>query len=528
MKKKSLNFLGTLLIASMLSSSLYFLPTKKAEAQWAVAEVGPSLVWQGIIAANTTQLAFNAYSDTMKEFVLDGIAGAFAKQIIRSLTQSVVNWINTGFEGSPSFVTNPSSFFLDLADQETGRFLSMTGGPLVDLCSPFSIDLRIALAFRYHPNNRQRYTCTLGTIIQNSKNAIEGASINGFTAGDFSQGRWPAFVSLTTEPQNNVYGAYIQAESELSLRVANLQLQRREEINQGRGFLSWRKCTDSGSEEEYYAKQELANAESGSEEAYYAQQEVDRQRNCEVQTPGSVIAGSLESSLGGPLRELELADELNEIVNALFSQLVTQVLTKGLGTVSGSGAGDPNAYINQIIQENPEAASSISQNLLPNIEGYLSNTRAYKNNKDEALQIVLDIKSTYENAVMCYENKLANQSLTSSQRSSGQYSVNEINSILNRDVTPLAAKLLEEAKDADAKSKILLDIQASSTAAKTVNEIRGPSELYSQLLQSQSLITQKDVSDSQTELDKIKNDTAGMKLDAYRKQQECAVFPTNR
>ena len=96
-----------------------------------------------------------------------------------------------------------------MADQITGDFLAKAGGPLTALCSPFSIDIRIALAFKYHPNVLKKYECTLGKIITNSKNAVKGASINGFTAGDFSQGGWPAFVSLTTEPQNNYIGAYL-------------------------------------------------------------------------------------------------------------------------------------------------------------------------------------------------------------------------------------------------------------------------------------------------------------------------------
>jgi hypothetical protein len=229
MKQKIKKITSSFLILTLLSGSLLSLSLsipQKVEAQYAVVEVGASLVQQIIIATNTTQLAFNAYSDNLKEFVLDGIAGMFAKQIVRQITQSVVNWINSGFEGSPSFVTNPSSFFLDLADQETGRFLAKYGGPLTNLCTPFSIDLRIALAFKYHPYSGQRYACTLGTIISNTTNAVKNSSINGFTAGDFRQGGWPAFVSLTTEPQNNVYGAWIQADTELSLRVANVQIQR--------------------------------------------------------------------------------------------------------------------------------------------------------------------------------------------------------------------------------------------------------------------------------------------------------------
>ncbi len=519
------------LILSMIIPAFSFLNTKKAEAQWSVVEVGPSLVQQTIIAANTTVTSFASYSTQFKEFVLDSIAGMFAKQIIRQLTTSVVNWINSGFEGSPSFITNPSSFFLDLADQETGRFLAKYGGPLTDLCSPFSIDLRISLAFKYHPNIQQRYTCTLGTIINNSKNAVEGASINGFTAGDFSQGGWPAFVSLTTEPQNNIYGAWLQADSELSLRVANLQIQQRDELNQGRGFLSWRKCTKTGNEnsEERATEGTGEGTYAGPERSYEGSGEgYVPEEKCEVQTPGSVIVSALESNVNGPLHELQLADELNEIVNALFAQLVTQVLTKGLGGVSGSGPSDRNAYINQIMQEGPEAANAVNNQMLPNLETYINNTRQYKANKDASLNTILDVKTLYDNTIACYERKISNQNLDSYQISIGQAEINQIEIAITRDVTPLATRLLNEAINADSKLKILLDIQASSTVAKTINDLRAPSDKYSQLLQSQSLISPNAIQISKDELEEVKVTAATLKAVAERKLQECSIFPYRR
>lgn len=518
------------IILSMSFSSFFLLPNK-AQALFGAGDVvfDPTNTAQSTItAANTTASAFSLYSMQFKEFVLDGIAGMFAKQIIRQLTQSVVNWINTGFEGSPSFVTNPSSFFLDLADQETGRFLNKYGGPLADLCSPFSIDLRISLAFKYHPNNGQRYSCTLGTIIGNTQDAIEGASINGFTAGDFRQGGWPAFISLTTEPQNNIYGAWVQADTELSLRVANIQLQRRDELNQGKGFLSWRKCTKTGREnseerategtgEGTYAGPERSFEGSG--EGYVAEED------CEIQTPGSFIVNALESASDGPLHELQLADELNEIVNALFAQLVTQVLTKGLSGASGSGAGDSNAYINQIIQESPEGATKISDQMLPNLATYISNTREYKTQKDASLAAIIDSRVSFDAVKACYTRKLSTENMSNSDRNQGQHEINQVEQKIAQDITPIATRLLGEARAADARLKALLDIQASSTVATTVNELRGPSEKYSQLLQSQNLVSPSAIQAAKTELEEVRITSDNLKQEAQRRMQECALFP---
>src|SRR3989344_7165027 len=425
-----------ILIATLLFSTLFFSVPKKSEAI-AVFDAA-NVVQSTMTAINTTGSAFANYSVQFKEFVLDGLATMLAKQIIRQITSSIVTWINTGFEGSPSFVTNPGAFFLDVADQITGEFLAKTGGPLTALCSPFSIDIRIALSFKYHPNIPKRYTCTLSTIIKESKNAAKNSTINGFTAGDFSQGGWPAFVSLTTEPQNNIYGAYIIADTELSLRVANAQWGKKDEISQGRGFLSWRdpKCKAATKEHNARARQnieamgqEYSNMVEGGGES--GTQQIKSINDCPVQTPGSVIVSSLEANVNGPLHELQLADELNEIVNALFAQLATQILSKGLGGVSkkdSSGKSYLDRTVSEINAENNPQLLKIKTELIKNIATYKKSTITYKNNRDEALNIMLDVKNSYEAVKACYASKAA---ADPSKKSEADAKIAEIDGIIN-------------------------------------------------------------------------------------------------
>jgi len=526
-----------ILTVTIVFSTFGFALPKKVDATGysAVTEVGPSLFQQISTAVSNAATAISSYSTEFKEYVLDPIASGLAKVIIRQITSSVVNWINSGFEGSPSFVTNPGAFFLDVADQITGDFLAKAGGPLTALCSPFSIDIRIALAFKYHPSIQKRYACTLSTIIKNSKNAVEGAtingaSINGFMNGDFNQGGWPAFISLTTEPQNNMYGAYLTAESELSIRVANAQAQQRDEIGQGRGFLSWRKCTDvpvagndefvgpvaPGGEVSAVGSDFIGPVNEGAGQ-------IRKEKVCEVQTPGSVIQGALEANVNGPLHELQLADELNEIVNALFAQLITQILSKGLGAVSGSGPSDSSSYIYEIQNEgngNIDQLNSIRIDLIKNLSTYLDYTIQYKDNKDISLNTVLDVKNSYESAKACYVSKIAtNPSMIQSK-------IDEINSIINTNISPQATKLLGEAQDADKKYQTLLKIRNQANAARTVNEIREPSQEYSQMLQGRNLISSIDIVNSQQELNAVKESMTPLKQDALRKSQDCQLLPS--
>lgn len=491
-----------------------------------------NLVQTTATAVSSAASAASQYSVQLKEYVLDPLASGLAKQVIRQLTNSVVNWINSGFEGSPSFVQNPGSFFLDVADQITGDFLAKTGGPLTNLCSPFSIDIRIALAFKYRPRTLQRYTCTLGTIIQNSKGAVENASINGFTAGDFRQGGWPAFISMTTEPQNNPYSAYLSAESELSWRVGNAQAQQRDELGAGQGFLSWRdpKCIAK-------VKAHQKNVATIKDEDDYLSRASEFENtprtnlDCPVLTPGKVIAGSLQANLDGPLQELQLADEISEIVNALFAQLVTQVLQKGLSTVSTKDASG-TSYLDQTVSELNQEANpqfqSVKAELLKNTDTYKKNTAEYKQARDEALNIMLDIKNNYDTAKSCFETKAANEnSFRGGVRDIALSEISLINSTLTTRVANKALSLLTLAQDADVRLKTLQDIQTATNNAKTLNDLNLPSQKYSQLVQSNTLTSAIDIQNAKADLTVVQSETADLKQDALRKIQKCQALTIN-
>ncbi|MEK7184836.1 MAG: hypothetical protein AAB683_01725 [Patescibacteria group bacterium] len=494
-------------------------------------------IQNALTAANTSISSFSDYSIELKEYVLDGLVVSLLKQVVRQITASVVNWINSGFEGSPAFIQNPGSFFLDVADQITGDFLAKSGGPLSNLCSPFSIDIRLALSFKYHPRIQQRYTCTLGKIIENSKNAVEGASINGFTAGDFKQGGWPAFVSLTTEPQNNPYGAYLTAESELSLRVAGAQIQKKDELNQGRGFLSWQKCTtlntESTAERSYQGTGE--GSYDGPERSFEGTGEgFSPEKRCEIQTPGSVIAGTLDKQLGVPADALNLADEINEVVDALFAQLVTQLLQSGLTALSGSGSGDKSSYLSQIQNEANVANNTQTQQvqdakktLLQNMDTYIKNSTDDKTNKDASLNTIIATKNNYESVKSCYANKISsnNPTLTASQTQSAQSKIVNIDNKITSDIAPQASQLLISAKQADVKLLEITRLKTSITIANTLNELNEPSQKLSLMIQNRTITTGIEVVKSKEEYDAVVVKTSPMNAEAQKMLDECQKFP---
>jgi hypothetical protein len=438
---------GVFIIIAIFVSCSQFVAPQKARAQWVT--ISPtqlvqdllSNIQQSLSAASGAVTAEATTVSTLQQSVLDKIAVAIAKQLLMKITASVVNWINSGFNGSPAFVQNPAAFFENIGDQITGQFIA-SNGVLSSLCSPFSLQIRIALATQQQNLASGRYTCTLSTIIQNGTSGV-----NGFVNGDFSQGGWPAFVALTTVPQNSPSGAYLVSSDDLLQQISKAQNQKQRELNQGGGFLSWQSCTPvpaSGSSNSVGPPADYVSVNSAQN---YASPSVfgtgdtsldsavglttsdvnntisppvtantgiaiNQPENCQTETPGSVIAGALNKHLAVPSEELELANSVNDIINAAFSQLVVVALQKGLSSVSQPGSGNNgNSYIqdlqNQEGTTSPEfvgAQTTALQAMVP----YVTITTQEKQSYGSALASSSFALATLQTAASCYQTTITN------------------------------------------------------------------------------------------------------------------------
>ena len=125
----------------------------------------------GVSAANST-------SQFIKENLLDGIAWAIAKQMVSNMTKSLVNWINSGFQGSPAFITDFNGFLLDALDQVAGTYIQSLGGIGSFICSPFKLDVQAALSINYAQARSGMPSgptaCTLSGIKDNIQNFMQG------------------------------------------------------------------------------------------------------------------------------------------------------------------------------------------------------------------------------------------------------------------------------------------------------------------------------------------------------------------
>ncbi len=319
MLKKLLKTPSTVLLITLIVAGLTLQPfahtgsLKRAEAAFALEGTQ-----QANVFINTVNAQVDTFSAQMtgllqiKEFALDGLLFWFAKMILQSMTQSLLTWINSGFQGSPAFIQDLEAFALDLADQTFGEFISQSN--LAGLCEPFSLDVQIAVtnSFREQQSNAREYEaqCRLSDITNN---------IEGFLNGDFiGGGGWPAWLEMTQRPsENTALGQKFALEARLNAKIAGVEVNERQLLDFGNGFLSVKRCEDP-----------------------------DNPTNCTIETPGQVISEALTFQLSVGPRTLIEADEIDELISALFQQLLNQAL-QGVGGLLGLTDG-PTGFLDQL------------------------------------------------------------------------------------------------------------------------------------------------------------------------------------
>ena len=280
-------------------------------ATWAQEEAADTIPPVPIsdAAMRSKEVGITIFGITIPGVTYDSIAIGIAKITLEEILNETIEWVNNGFEGNPAYATDPAKFFTDIADGIAGDFIA--GSDLGFLCSPFQAQIRLALQ-KYHTQRRQ-FQCTMTGVV---------ANIEAFT-NDFSQGGWDGWFVMTQNDVNNPYGAYIQAQIELDSRIAKALGIQDKQLKWDSGFLSWADCDEE-------------DPDTG-----------ECLQRGPVKTPGKVIESQLEGELGTGIRQLELADELDELINALFTQLLKQLVfgAQGLfseessGGVSGGGGG---------------------------------------------------------------------------------------------------------------------------------------------------------------------------------------------
>ncbi|MEI6345650.1 MAG: hypothetical protein WCO79_00195 [bacterium] len=279
-----------ILLVTLVPSDLPLVAPQKAEAFFgciprppvpAVIPIAVPVLDLGVITI-TTQIGLAQNQITDRKCFLDFIVKTLSRAVVHALVSSIIDWINRGFEGGPTFVTDPAGFFGKIADQEIGRMIDGSG--LGFVCDPFRLQLQLSFL-----RERDRYTapsrCSITGIVKN---------LQGFVGGDFSQGGWPGWISMTSQAQNNPFGSQLMGEEIVAARVTSRQNTAKVTLDWGKGFKS------------------LLSSDGT------------------IKTPGNLINDQLSKATGNELDYLNLAREFDDIVIALANLGISKIMSSGL------------------------------------------------------------------------------------------------------------------------------------------------------------------------------------------------------
>lgn len=447
-------------------------------------------------------------TDTQKNIgcTWKGIAWQIAHTVLHSLTSSVVNWINSGFNGSPSFLTNPDGFFMNVGDQVTGDLIGDAGPLAQSLCQPFALNIRLGLArgqANRDGNDVNQYRCTLNGIIAAQKQAgvnvgvtgtangltlgdiINGnaasstywannsgaLSINGRTASseaaqakadaaqvkDCLNGKYQAcgrngFAAMMTEPQNTADSAWLAAYDDNLRQQAAKKDAVNNDLNRGGGFLSWQSCDNIQSQGPTQSGAPLNQTK----------------KVCTTQTPGSFISSSLSKATGASVDELNMTNDLNQVVSALFSQLLSKTLSGGLFSSTQSSPSYPGmgSYINQLsadpsLQQN---LSSLSSQQAYNVSTYAQPAYQFIGTENQALAALITEKNKYQQVSSCIFTNNDDASTTDS---------NAVDAIVSTEINPAIAAIQASIANASTTiaqiNAIAVQVQNSQSAGDLAN-----------------------------------------------------------
>jgi len=297
----------------------------------------------GITATNTA-------ADTFWKRVLNVAAYAAINIVLQTITNQIIGWI----KGTDSnFVQNLQAEAFRTADAQTGKLLNELTG--VNLCGNIGAFLKLSIGA---PNAafRQRLQCSVTGIVGNFQNFYD----------NFANGGWPAFFSISLEPQNNAYGAFLLTANEQFQRQNGAQQTLQQKLIQGSGFKGFEVAREANcqdvSESDAKALQEStlvqdqtpsAQKRDKPEESIKIERADDGSfmsaKFCDVQydtkTPGKLFADALPAATFSGLRRTELANQIDQgiaqIITALLQRIIKESVSGGQGLFGSRDIGNP-------------------------------------------------------------------------------------------------------------------------------------------------------------------------------------------
>ncbi len=307
-----------------------------------------------------------------KEYWLDHLLWVALKAIINTILRQVTQWIRTGdWGGGPLWFLDVKRWGLEEANRLSGIFLEEYLDPAIYdfLCSPFRQPIYLALT-RQRSNRLTAYSrnymprCTLSTMVNNIGGYIDFMN-------HFSTGGWEAWNSIVSEPNNNPYGAYLDSVMSMEAKTQRGEENAKTESEMQNGYRGQKIC-------------ELFSPQGNYCEEF------------SIDSPGTWVGDTLYMNTTSEIRTLEHADEISELLGALYGMLLQRLMggiggnvTGGnnLGAITGPGATVDSGAINSM--------SNIIQGTIDNQNEYISVLTSTRNTLQNALNTYIAARDAY-------------------------------------------------------------------------------------------------------------------------------------
>lgn len=305
-----------------------------------VSNVGLTAIQGGIyVPVNDSAVTLNTGYLVYKECVLDAVVKRAAENATAQTATQGIRSISTGRNGEPQFSTNRS----DESYNENVLILAQ----IVDenntsvICPAFKNTVKSAVVRSFavaHNRPNQSFTCS----------APSSGSV------------WQRLEALQ-QPQNNSYGAYLAISSQYGAVSSYNELDQRQRLQRNHGF---------------YDQLDISG---------------DPLR-ARIVSPGYVISQTFQQMLGSGFRQLENANEIDQIVSNLWSGIGAQILG-GSGGIPGlmQASGGTPSYLSRMNAETAQGVRDQAINAaIAVLNGALSAERLYKSAKEAIANAIIN------------------------------------------------------------------------------------------------------------------------------------------
>ncbi len=397
-----------------------------------VANVGTQTAIGGVyVPVNDAAVTLNTGFLVYKECILDGVARKIAENVSAEYLNQSYRAFSRGRGGNPQYVTN------------IGEEMRRQGNIIVVNALQGTYQNALCPAFKN--------TVVGGYARQFVRSQNSPASTITCSLPTNQDNYWETLAAFR-ERQNYPYGAYQILETQLDATLAYNERNQRERWGWNRGV-------------------------------YDAVDTIDNPLNARVITPGFLIADSISQLSGSGFRQLENANEIDQVVGNLFGGLTTQLIsdTRGLEGLAQSVNGQPS-YLDRMTAQ---TSANVRQQATNAALSIISSARQIEVNYRTAKEAIATGLSNAIEQLRSAERQCWDLIIPAVQTYATGQGVSQLNiatstqfsqQIIDSQIAPLATTTINE-------------IRASDTTIGALNElISSVSNSASQANQQQALL----------------------------------------